>query len=99
MAKEVSFLIKINDNGTTKRVTADAEELGRVIRSVQNESERLKSNILTWSQASQTIDVLQNAIGDLQNVMADLTAAYQVQLVAETQLETLGMPFVNATDR
>lgn len=75
-------------------MTADAEELGRVIRSVQNESERLKSNILTWSQASQTIDVLQNAIGDLQNVMADLTAAYQVQLVAETQLETLGMPFL-----
>ena len=53
-------------------MTADAEELGRVIRSVQNESERLKSNILTWSQASQTIDVLQNAIGDLQNVMAEI---------------------------
>lgn len=89
MAKEVSFIIKINDNGSAKRVTADAEELGRVIRSVQDESERLKSDILTWSQASQAIDVLQNAISDLQGVMADLTAAYQVQLVAETQLETI----------
>ena len=28
MAKEVSFIIKINDNGSAKRVTADAEELG-----------------------------------------------------------------------
>ena len=89
MAKEVSFLIKINDNGSAKRVTADAEELGRVIRSVQDESERLKSDILTWAQASQAIDALQDAIGDLQGVMADLTAAYQVQLVAETQLETI----------
>lgn len=84
MAKEVSFIIKINDNGSAKRVTADAEELGRVIRSVQDESERLKSDILTWSQASQAIDVLQDSISDLQSVMADLTAAYQVQLVAET---------------
>ena len=28
MAKEVSFIIKINDNGSAKRVTADAEEPG-----------------------------------------------------------------------
>lgn len=98
MAKEVSFLIKINDNGGAKRVTADAEELGRVIRSVQDESERLKSDILTWSQASQAIDVLQNAIGDLKNVMADLTAAYQVQLVAETQLETIMRQRMGSTD-
>lgn len=98
MAKEVSFVIKINDNGSAKRVTADAEELGRVIRSVQDESERLKSDILTWSQASQAIDVLQNAISDLQGVMADLTAAYQVQLVAETQLETIMRQRMNSTN-
>lgn len=72
MAKEVSFIIKINDNGSAKRVTADAEELGRVIRSVQDESERLKSDILTWSQASQAIDVLQDSISDLQSVMQTL---------------------------
>ena len=59
MAREVSFLKKINDNGSSKRVTADAEELGRVIRGVQDESERPKSDILTWSQASQAIDALQ----------------------------------------
>lgn len=98
MAKEVSFIIKINDNGSAKRVTADAEELGRVIRSVQNESERLKSDILTWSQASQAIDVLQDSISDLQSVMADLTAAYQVQLVAETQLETIMRQRMNSTN-
>ncbi len=32
MAREVSFLKKINDNGSSKRVTADAEELGRAGR-------------------------------------------------------------------
>lgn len=30
MAREVCFVKKINDNGSAKRVTADAEELGRV---------------------------------------------------------------------
>lgn len=98
MAKEVSFIIKINDNGSAKRVTADAEELGRAIRSVQNESERLKSDILTWSQASQAIDVLQDSISNLQGVMSDLTAAYQVQLVAETQLETIMRQRMNSTN-
>lgn len=36
MAKEVSFIIKINDNGSAKRVTADAEELGRVMPMPKN---------------------------------------------------------------
>lgn len=98
MAKEVSFLIKINDNGGAKRVTADAEELGRVIRSVQDESEKLKSDILTWANASQAISELQNSISELQSVMADLTAAYQVQLVAETQLETIMRQRMGSTD-
>ena len=59
MAREVRFVKKINYYGSAKRVTADAEELGRVIRGVQDESERSKSDILTWSQASQAIDALQ----------------------------------------
>lgn len=98
MAKEVSFVIKIDDNGSAKRVTADAEELGRVIRGVQAESERLKSDILTWSQASQAIDALQDSIDELQGVMVDLTSAYQVQLVAETQLATIMRQRMNSTN-
>ena len=98
MAKEVSFLIKIRDDGGAKRVTANAEEMGRVIRSVQNEAERLKRDVLTWSEAAQAVGVLQNAIGELQGVFRDLTEAYQVQLVAETQLETIMRQRMNSTD-
>ena len=98
MAKEVSFLIKIHDDGGAKRVTANAEEMGRVIRSVQNEAERLKRDVLTWSEAAQAVGVLQNAIGELQGVFKDLTEAYQVQLVAETQLETIMRQRMNSTD-
>ena len=79
-------------------MTADAEELGKVIRSVQDESEKLKRDILTWANASQAISELQSSISDLQSVMTDLTAAYQVQLVAETQLETIMRQRMGSTD-
>ncbi len=87
MAQEVTFSIKINDSGTTKQVTADAEELGRVIRSVQDEADKLKNKVVTWAQAAQAAETLNNAVGQLQSIMTDLTAAYQVQMVAETQLK------------
>lgn len=98
MAKEVSFLIKIRDDGGAKRVTANAEEVGRVIRSVQDEAERLKRDVLTWSEAAQAVGVLQNSINELRGVLQDLTEAYQVQLVAETQLDTIMRQRMNSTD-
>ena len=98
MTKEVSFLIKIHDDGGAKRVTANAEEMGRVIRSVQDEAERLKRDVLTWSEAAQAVGVLQNSINELRGVLQDLTTAYQVQLVAETQLDTIMRQRMNSTD-
>ena len=78
MAKEVSFTIKLDDRGTFKKVTMDAEQLGRAVRSVQDESEKAKRSVLTWAETSQAIDVLQSSIGELQGVISDLTSAYQV---------------------
>lgn len=98
MAKEVSFVIRLDDKGTFKKVTVDAEELGRAVRSVQDESEKAKRAVLTWSEASQAIGVLQDTIGELQGVVSDLTSAYQVQLVAETQLQTIMRQRMGATD-
>lgn len=98
MPKEVSFVIRLDDKGTFKKVTVDAEELGRAVRSVQDESEKAKRTIISWSEVSQAFDVLQNAISELQGVMTDLTRAYQVQLVAETQLQTIMRQRMGAND-
>ena len=98
MAKEVSFTIKLDDRGTFKKVTMDAEQLGRAVRSVQDESEKAKRSVLTWAETSQAIDVLQSSIGELQGMVSDLTSAYQVQLVAETQIETIMRQRMMATD-
>ena len=56
MSKEVSFTIKVDDKGTLKKVTMDAEQLGRAVRSVQDESEKAKRSVLTWAETAQAID-------------------------------------------
>lgn len=98
MPKEVSFIIRLDDKGTFKKVTVDAEELGRAVRSVQDESEKVKRAIISWSEVSQAFSVMQDAIDELQGVMTELTGAYQVQLVAETQLTTIMRQRMGATD-
>jgi myosin heavy subunit len=98
MAKEVSFLIKIHSDGGEKRVTADAEELGRVIREVQDEAEKAKRDVLTWAQAAQAVDVLQNSISELQAVLTEMTADYQTSVVAQTQLATIMRQRMSSTE-
>ena len=98
MAKEVSFVIRIDDKGTLKRVAMDSRELEKAIGSVRSASEEAQRQVISWAEAAQAVDVLHGAIGELQGVMQDLTAAYQVQLVAETQLDTIMRQRMGATD-
>ena len=98
MTKEVSFTIKINSDGGVKKVTADAKEVGKALSQVQEEAEKAKQSVITWAQAAQAVDALQNSIAQLQGVLCDLTQAYQVQLVAETQLDTIMRQRMGSTD-
>lgn len=98
MAKEVSFVIKIDDKGTLRRVTMDSRELEKAIGSVRTASEEAQRQVISWAEAAQAVDVLHGAIGELQGVMQDLTSAYHVQLVAETQLDTIMRQRMGATD-
>mgnify|MGYP002515962539 CR=1 FL=1 len=98
MANQVSFTIRLDDQGTFKRVTMSAEELGKAVRSVQDESEKAKRNIISWAEASQAASVLQDAIGELHGTISDLTDAWKVQIVAETQLQTVMRQRMGATD-
>ena len=98
MSNQVSFTIRLDDQGTFKRVTMSAEELGKAMRSVQDESEKAKRNIISWAEASQAASVLQDAIGELHGTISDLTDAWKVQIVAETQLQTVMRQRMGATD-
>lgn len=98
MAKEVSFLIKIHSDGGAKRVTADAEEMGRVIREVQDDAEKAKRDVLTWAEAAQAVDVLQSSISELQAALTEMTADYQTSVVAQTQLATIMRQRMGSTE-
>ena len=86
MAETVSFLIKVSDNGTFKKVEVDAESLRDAVQRVKEETDRLNSSVVNWAQASQAIDLLQQSFGELQSVVQDLSDAYSVQEVAEQKL-------------
>lgn len=99
MGKTISVSFEITDKGTFRKVTADAEKLGRAVRDVQDEAQNARRTIVKWAEVSQAFDVLHNTISELQGVISDLTSAYQVQLVAETQLNTIMRQRMNATDQ
>lgn len=99
MGKTISVSFEITDKGTFRKVTADAEELGRAVRDVQDEAQNTRRAVIKWAEVSQAFGVMQDAISELQGVMADLTSAYQVQLVAETQLDTIMRQRMDANDQ
>lgn len=99
MGKTISVSFEITDKGTFRKVTADAEELGRAVRDVQDEAQNARRAVIKWAEVSQAFGVMQDAISELQGVMADLTSAYQVQLVAETQLDTIMRQRMDANDQ
>lgn len=98
MGKTISVSFEITDKGSFRKVTANAEELGRAVRDVQDKAQNARREIIKWAETSQALDVMQNAISELQGVMTDLTSAYQVQLVAETQLQTIMRQRMGAND-
>lgn len=99
MGNSVSLTIKVTDNGSTKKISANIVELGRAVRRVQDEAQNVRRTIIKWAEVSQAFDVLHNTINELQNVVTDLTNAYLVQIVAETQLNTIMRQRMNATDQ
>lgn len=99
MGNSVSLTIKVTDNGSTKKISANIVELGRAVRRVQDEAQNVRRTIIKWAEVSKAFDVLHNTINELQNVVTDLTNAYQVQIVAETQLNTIMRQRMNATDQ
>ena len=94
MAETVSLLIKISDSGTFKKVEVDVDSLKDSVKAVKEEVDRFNNSVVNWAQASQAADLLQQSVVQLQSVVTDLTNAYKIQLVAETQLQKIGRAHV-----
>lgn len=96
----LNFSIKIKDEATAalKKVSVSVDEVGKVAKRVTEEVNKVQNSIVNWSQASQAADMLGQSVQQLFGVCKDLTDAYQVQLVAETQLQTVMKQRMSATD-
>lgn len=99
MSKDiVSLKIKVEDEGSFKKVSFDADEMRKIIEQVKNENDKLKNSLINNNQAVQAFQELGNAIRSIQGVMHGLTDAYGVQVSAETRLEQMMRNTMGATD-
>ena len=88
MSETVSIKIKIDDNGTFKNVTVDADDLNKAIRHVTKQANDFNKSLVNWSQAASASESLNSVIGDLRNTFADLASGFnddQVGLAKLTQ--------------
>lgn len=69
MAETVKFNIRIDDNGTFKKIEVDAEDVKKAIRTVKEEADKLNASIVNWSQGGQSAEQLTSIIGEMYNGM------------------------------
>lgn len=98
MANEVSFKIKIEDEGTAKKVSTDVEEIAEAINKVEESSEKLKKDTLNFATLSQSIDSFNSALQSLQSACTDLSAAYAAQIEVEAKLAQVMQNTMSATE-
>lgn len=88
MANQVTFQIKIETLGAenVKNVTMDAEELGRVVKEVTDEQQKLNTKLLDINQAQQAIQNVTSGIGQIASEVSKYTAAYSAQETVERKV-------------
>ena len=85
----VTIKIKLEDDGSFKKISFNADEMRRIIEQVKNENDKLKNSLINNNQAVQSFRELGDAVRGLQSVMHGLTDTYAVQVQAEARLEQM----------
>lgn len=88
MSETVSIKIRIDDSGTFKNVTVDAEDLNKAIKHVTKQANDFNKSLVNWSQAASASESLNSVISNLRNTFADLVSGFnddQVGLAKLTQ--------------
>ena len=97
--KTISIGFKLDDNGQgLKTLTMDATELKKAMDMVVKEATSMRDVFIETGAQSFGFDAIKSGLQDISNLCNELTAAYQVQLEAETKLETVMRERMGATD-
>ena len=98
MAETVSVRIKIDDDGSFKRVEVDAADLKEVIGKVTEEVNRLNDELVNNSQAAQAASAFSEAVSGLNSVLSELASGYNDDGVALAKLTKNMRNTMNATN-
>ena len=98
MPNTVSVKIRIDDEGSFKKVQVDANDLRQAVGEVTREAERLKASVVNWAEAARAADLFGDAVNQLHGIMKGLTDAYSAQSVAETRLAQAMRNTMGASD-
>lgn len=96
----LDFTIKIKDEGssTIKSITLNTEELNKAVQTVKKETDRLNGKLVNMAQLSQAFESVKNLFSQIHGTIKDWTAATNVQVTAETQLNTIMKQRMGATE-
>lgn len=95
----VTLKFRVDDvNGGMKELIVDADSLKKVIEGTVKVAKDFNAKAINFASIATGIDQAQQSIAQFQSALKGLTDAYQVQKVAETQLETVMRQRMKATD-
>ena len=98
MSQIVSVKIQINDGGTFKDVTINADDLARAINTVKDRADDLDKSLVSMASLGQIFDGLSSAVQNLSGYISNLTSDYKSALEVETKLSTAMRNTMDATD-
>lgn len=85
------------DNSGLKDLVSNVERMQKAFKDGVQPAEQLKTSLINFNQISQSFAAIGASISQLNSVVQDLSAAYSVQVEAETKLQTVMAQRMNAT--
>ena len=98
MSQVVTLKIQINDGGTFKDVTVNADDLARAINTVRDRAADLDKTLVDMASVSQIADGVSSAFQNLYGYVSNLTSAYKEASEADTKLVTAMRNTMDATE-
>ncbi len=96
----LSLKYSIDDSGGGfKKLSIDAKEFAKIIREGTKAAHTLGKEIGKYASMTVVFNAVKDAVSELNSVVQDLSAAYQIQAQVETQLATVMRERMGATDK
>ncbi len=98
MSQNVTLKIQINDGGTFKDVTVNADDLANAINTVKDRADDLDKSLVSMASLGQIFDGLSSAVQNLHGYVSNLTQDYKTAVEVETKLATAMRNTMDASD-